>query len=110
MNQTSKHMTYFQNHGRVALFKESVAEVISNLENENAAISLIKIVDTYLLAQESGSLESCIVIPDPGYIAMAQSYDQLGWDSFVKGHITLLWLEVIRPDFQQWSPCKSIEK
>jgi hypothetical protein len=27
MNETSKHMTRYQNHGRVALFKESVAEV-----------------------------------------------------------------------------------
>jgi hypothetical protein len=74
-NETSKHMTHCQNHGRVALFKESVAEVISHLEKANATIPLIKIVEIYLLAQGSCSLESCIVIMDPQYIAMAQSHD-----------------------------------
>jgi hypothetical protein len=64
-NETSKHMTHCQNHGRAARFKESVAEVVPHLEKAKAAISLIKIVETYLLAQESCSLASCIVIPDP---------------------------------------------
>ncbi len=109
-NEASKHMTHCQNHCRDALLKESVAEVVSHLEKANATISLIEIVETYLLAQGSRSLESCIAIPDPRYIAMAQSHDQLGWDSFVEGCITILWLEVIRPYLQQRSPCKSIEE
>jgi hypothetical protein len=65
INKISKHMTRCKDHGHVALFQESIDEVLPNLEKANAVIPLIEIVEMYLLSQASRTMESCADNIDP---------------------------------------------
>ncbi len=55
------------------------------------------------------TMESCIP-PHSSYLLMSQSQDRLGWDCFVEGLITVLFLECICRLFLQCTPQKSLEK
>jgi hypothetical protein len=50
------------------------------------------------------------VPPHSSYLLTSQSQDRLGWDCFVGGHITVLFLECIYLLFLHWTPQKSLEK
>jgi hypothetical protein len=51
----------------------------------------------YLLARSETPMIDCIHGANPGLIAMAKESDCLGWDSFIEGRITSLWLPLVSP-------------
>jgi hypothetical protein len=109
VRETSKHLTQCKHVGHVQLFHESTQEVITCLENANMDPILIDIIESYLLGQGTVTMESCVPLQS-SYLQMSQSQDQLRWDCFVEGCISVLLLECIRPLFVQWTPQKSLEK
>ncbi len=67
-------------------------------------------IEAYILAQGSGTLESCNESNNTRYTTLTLSHDHLGWDSFIKGQISIFWLNVIWIKLNLWSPQKSVEK
>ncbi len=84
INETTKHMTRCTHEGWVTLFRESVQEVTECLEEANTEPVLITMIEEYLLAQGSQTMESCITTGRQ-YILLAQTQDLLGWDCFMEG-------------------------
>jgi hypothetical protein len=108
VGETSKHLTPCTHKERVTLFRESIHEVITCLENANDDPQFVDIIEAYLLGEGVVTMESCIP-QNSRYLLMLQSQDCLGWDCFVEGCITVLLLECIRPLFLQWTPQRSLE-
>ncbi len=95
--------------GLVALFPESVEEVTECLKETNVQPVLITMIEEYLLAHGSQTMESCITAGRQ-YILLAQTQDLLGWDCFMEGQIPSILIKTIKPQLHQCSPWKSIDK
>ena len=51
----------------------------------------------YLLACGETLMIDCVHGVNPNLMAVARESDRLGWDSFLKGRITFLWLSMVLP-------------
>ena len=58
---------------------------------------LIEMVKTYLLAQDSRPMQDCVRGHSPTLTTLAISQDKLGWDCFIEGRISKLFLEAVTP-------------
>jgi hypothetical protein len=95
--------------GPVTLFPESVEKVTECLKETNVQPVLITMIEEYLLAHGSQTMESCITAGRQ-YILLAQTQDLLGWDCFMEGQIPSILIKTIKPQLHQCSPRKSIDK
>ena len=60
INKTSKHMTRCTHEGRETLLRESIQEVTECLEQANTDPDLTTMIERYLSAQGTRTMESCI--------------------------------------------------
>ena len=95
--ETSKHLTRCTDAGRVEMLKYSVHEVLEILVEGGADIELLDLVETYLLAQGTCTMESCLSQPHSSYKSLARMQDRLGWDCFVEGRISKAFLQIMKP-------------
>ena len=58
---------------------------------------LIDMVQEYLIAQSSKTMEDCLHIELTEYVELARATDLLCWDSFVEGRLSPLWLDIMKP-------------
>ena len=60
-------------------------------------------LDEYMSAQGTKTLSSCISSKHSKYVLLAEVQDKMGWDNFVEGRISTLWLDTIAPFLKQAS-------
>ena len=107
--ETSKHMTRCRHDGRRALFLESASIVLDRLAEAQPEPELIDMLDTYMSAQGNKTLSDCLTSKYSKYALLAEVQDRLGWDNFVEGRISTLWLDTVFPFLKQ-SSRKSIQQ
>jgi len=98
-----------RHEARVDLFRQTAGDVINCLVDISVDIELIELVETYLLAQGEKTMTQCIAYTNSRYELLAQVQDRLGWDSFVEGRISTLFLETVKP-FLEKSRRRSLVK
>jgi len=81
----------------VKLFRQTVEDMLDCLCDAEADIELVDLVQTYLLAQGKSLMADCIQNEGSPYYFLAQVQDRLGWDCFVEGRISTLFLETMKP-------------
>ena len=101
--ETSKHMTRCRHDGRRTLFLESASLVLDCLATAQPDPTLIDMIDVYMSAQGDKTLSSCTPHKHSPYALLAEVQDRLGWDNFVEGRISTLWLTTISPFLKQAS-------
>ena len=107
--ETSKHMTRCQHDGRMELFRLSSETVLACLVEAHADPELVDLVDEYMTAQGERSMFDCLQSAHSKFAVLASVQDRLGWDSFVEGRISKMWLDTMAPFFAQ-SGIKSADK
>ena len=107
--ETSKHMTRCRHDGRRNLFLESASLVLDCLAEAQPEPELIDMLDVYMSAQGDRTLSDCLISKHSKYALLAEVQDRLGWDNFVEGRISTLWLDTISPFLKQASR-KSIQQ
>jgi hypothetical protein len=95
--ETSKHMTRCRHDGRRALFLESASIVLDRLAEAQPEPELIDMLDVYMSAQGDRTLSDCLTSKHSEYALLAEVQDRLGWDNFVEGRISTLWLDTVSP-------------
>ena len=79
------------------MFRTLVGELTSwmiNILEENFIVSM---VEGYLLGHGWVAMESCLHGTDNILLNVCRESKRLGWDSFIEGRITTLWLSVVAP-------------
>ena len=66
-------------------------------------------LDVYMSAQGDKTMTECLSSNNSKYALLAEVQDRLGWDNFVEGRISTLWLDTISPFLKQASR-KSIQQ
>ena len=114
--ETSKHMTRCHHAGRRALFLESASLILDCLAVAQPEPELINMLDVYMSAQGNTTLSDCITSKHSKYTLLVEVQDKLGWDNFVGGRISTLWLDIIslflkqasRKSIQQWGNIRQL--
>ena len=99
-NESTSHITRCGDPGRTRMFQESVEELVSWLRLKRTNPALVDLVQRYLLARGSRSMQS-LLDGEMRYSTIAKIHDSLGWDCFLEGRITILWLEYRKLDIAQ---------
>ena len=63
--------------------------------------ALILMVRDYLLAQDTKRMVDCVPTHAPELLALAEIQDRLGWDNFVEGRISKLFLSTATPIYRR---------
>ena len=79
------------------LFCQTPGDVIDCLIDICVNAELVDLVEAYLLAQGTKTMAECIAYSNSQYALLAEVQDRLGWDSFVEGRISTLFLETVKP-------------
>ena len=101
--ETSNHMTCCHHDGRRALFIKSASTTLDCLAAVQPDPELLNMLDEYMSAQGTKTLLSCISSNHSKYMLLAEVQDRLGWDNFVEGRSSTLWLDTIAPFLKQAS-------
>ena len=72
---------------------------------------LLNLLDVYMSVQGSKAMTECLTSKHSNYALLSEVQDRLGWDNFVEGRISTLWLDTVSPflhqasrkSIQQWS-------
>ena len=100
------------------MLEHSVKELASWMNSTQVEPALVSMVREYLLAQDTKSMSQCLRGGSNILAAAAASQDKLGWDCFIEGRITKVFLEVVKPTLskrrsritpERWC-CKLAEK
>ena len=92
--ETSKHLTRCTYIGRVQLFRSSIVDVVKCLEVGNVDVELITIIEDYLLLQGADTMVNLTPVGSK-YIPLAMIHDELGWDCFLEGRISVALLDAV---------------
>ena len=101
--ETTKHMTRCRHDGRRTLFLSSAAAVLDCLATTEPDPELMDMMDTYISSQGDVTLSACLPHVHSKFSFLAAAHDSLGWDNFMEGRISKLWLETITPFLKQAS-------
>ena len=94
-NETSKHVTRCQAPKMVEIFKRSINTLLSWTSTTLIEISVIHMIRDYLLGQDNKRMQECTQVYQTRLINLAESQDRLGWDCFVEGRISRVFLRVV---------------
>ena len=71
---------------------------------------LLDLLDVYMSVQGGKTMTKCLTSKYSNYTLLSEVQDRLGWDNFVEGRISTLWLNTVEPflcqasrtSIQQW--------
>lgn len=106
-NESVQHLTRCKDAGRYEMLKVSVADLRMWLERRNTDAALIDMIEEYLLAQGEKLMVECS--PPPRYLLLAKTHDRLGWDNFLEGRFSVLYLEEYRKELPPGKSPYSVE-
>ena len=90
------HITRCSNPGRLEMLRFTVRQLSAWLGDTMADPAMIDMIKTYLLAQGTKTMSECLPITSTDLELLAASQDKLGWDSFLEGRISKLFLQVMK--------------
>jgi hypothetical protein len=79
------------------MFQVTVKDLCLWLENTLGEQYISATIKMYLLAHGETLLIDCVHGVNLDLMAVARESDRLGWDSFLEGRITSLWLSMVLP-------------
>jgi hypothetical protein len=91
------HICRCRDPGRNSVFQVTVKELCLWLDNTLGERCISLTVRMYLLARGETPMIDCVHRANPNLMAVARESDRLGWDSFIEGRITPLWLPLVSP-------------
>ena len=83
------------------MLQHSVAEIVAWMTTTPVSKSLILMVRDYLLAQDTKRMVDCVPTHAPDLLALAEIQHCLGWDNFVEGRISKLFLSTVTPIYRR---------
>ena len=82
----------------MAMLKHSIDEIITWMSTSRVEAVFTTTVRKYLLGQDTCTMTECLGGGGSTILASAvDSQDRLGWDCFVEGRISKVFLEVVKP-------------
>jgi predicted RNA-binding Zn-ribbon protein involved in translation (DUF1610 family) len=97
-DEGSKHITRCQDEGRQQMLKHSVKELDDWMITTPVDAHLRTMINRFLLAQDSKTMKECVSGQSTILHTLAEVHDRLGWDNFVEGRISVLFLEAVKPE------------
>jgi len=97
-DEGSKHITRCQEEGRQQMLKHSVKELDDWMITTPVDAHLRTMITRFLLAQDSKTMKECVSGQSTILHTLAEVHDRLGWDNFVEGRISVLFLEAVKPE------------
>jgi hypothetical protein len=79
------------------MFRVTVQDLCLWLERTLGEQHISETIEMYLLARGETLMIDCVHGVHPDLMAVARESDRLGWDSFLEGRITSLWLSMVLP-------------
>ena len=92
-DESPSHITKCLETGRTAMFEESIKELETWLRSQRTGRQLTNLITSYLRARSSHTLSS-LLPPNSPFTLLARFHDRLGWDNFLEGRISSLWVEM----------------
>ena len=96
-DESSKHITRYNEPGRRQMLEYTVDEMATWMSSTKVDQHLQSMITSYLLAQNTKTMLECLRGHLSTLRALAEVHDRLGWDNFVEGRISTLFLEAVRP-------------
>jgi ribonuclease HI len=96
-DEYTSHICRCEDPGRDCMFRISVGELTRWMTSTLGEPYTTSTVEGYLLGRGRVTMESCHHGTDTILLDVCRESDRLGWDSFIKGRITTLWLSVVAP-------------
>ena len=93
VDESPSHITKCLDSGRTEMFAESVKELETWLQAQRTGHELTGMITSYLLARGGKTLSS-LISPSSPFSLLARFHDRLGWDNFLEGRISTLWVEM----------------
>ena len=97
-DESARHITRCSDKGRQSMLRYSVDDLARWMRSTKADPHLCHMTSKYLMAQSSKNMISCMWSTSPLLHTLATVQDCLGWDNFVEGRISMVFLEVIKVD------------
>jgi hypothetical protein len=91
------HICRCRDPGCDSMFQVTVQDLCLWLENTLGERYISATIKMYHLAHGETLMIDCIHGVNPDLMAVARESDLLGWDSFLEGRITSLWLSMVLP-------------
>jgi len=79
------------------MFRVTVKDLCLWLEKTLGERHISETIKMYLFARGETLMVDCVHGVNPDLMAVAGESDRLGWDSFLEGRITSLWLSMVLP-------------
>ena len=92
-DESPGHITKCLESGRTAMFEESIEELETWLCSQRTGHQLTHLITSYLRARGSQTLCS-LLPPNSPFALLARFHDRLGWDNFLEGRISSIWVEM----------------
>ncbi len=89
------HICRCRDPGRNSMFQVTVKDLCLWLENALGEWCISATIKMYLLARGETPMIDCVHGVNPDLMAVARESDCVGWDSFLEGRITSLWLSLV---------------
>jgi hypothetical protein len=96
-NEFTTHISQCCNPGCNDMFQISLQKVYNWMAKTLGGSTLSLTVKTYLLGRGLVLMESCVNGNDETLLNLAQSSNRLGWDRFIEGRISVMWLSGVSP-------------
>ncbi len=96
-DEYTSHICRCDDPGRDSMFRTSVSELTSWMINTLGENYIASTVEGYLPGRGRVTMESCHHGTNTILLDVCRESDRLGWDSFIKGRITTLWISVVAP-------------
>ena len=103
-DEPSEHITLCQDEGRVGMWRRSIGELTRWMSSTTTDISLMEMVEAYLLAQGTKTMSECVQVCSPSHQLLAEVHDKLGWQNFVAGRICKLYLQIVADSLNEQRP------
>ena len=100
-DELEKLLSQLSDDGRRAMLKHTVDELGDWMARTKVSSHLRYMVVHYLLAQSSRTMKSCLHSTSGLLHTLAVVQDRLGWDNFVEGRISKVFLEVVAGDLDK---------
>ena len=110
VDEHTTHITRCTAEGRQAMLRLSIRDITTWMSSTGADPLMVDMIETYLLAQDTKTMLECLEYPDDDLELLARSQDRLGWDSFVEGRISKVFLEVMKPVLLEAGTYLSVER
>jgi hypothetical protein len=80
-----------------SMFKILVQEITDLMEKILGNVAVVCIAQFYFLGRRLVSIGSCSIGSAKAILELLRASDQLGWNSFIEGRISVIWLSVVAP-------------